>query len=251
MLKLIKFEMIHSYRSFARVFAGYMIICVILPFLPYEISMIGTALTMFATFGISIAVFVTIIINFNNSMFKKPGYLTLTLPVTSHQLIISKIISTFIWLMITGVILFIGLFLLVFIMLIKEVGIPAVSIGEIFEAIGYLISTGIDVAGGEILLGIIQGIVSTVSTIIAMFTLITVVQTKYTRKNKTVWAFFIFFIYMFIGSYINTLIVGNVVFDGMDSFMNLSYYMIAISIVEAVVFYFITIYIIDHQIEIE
>lgn len=247
MLKLIKFEMIHSYRNFIRVFAGYLIACVILPFLPMEISVVGTTIIVFATFGISIAVFVTIIINFNNSMYKKPGYLTLTLPVTSHQLIISKVISTFIWLVITGIILFLGLFALILLIMTKEYGAMGIVIGEVFSELVYLTRTGFEFAGAEIIIGLLQMFTTTISSIMGIFALITVIQTKYTRKNKTLWAFVIFFIYTFVISYLNTMLLDNFVYE----LMNLNYYLIAMSIVESVVFYSITIYVLNHQIELE
>ena len=45
------------------------------------------------TMAIIISTAINIALNYRNSMFKRPGYLTLTLPVTTHQLILSKVLA--------------------------------------------------------------------------------------------------------------------------------------------------------------
>lgn len=64
-------------------------------------------LTMFIV-GVYIFFFAVVMISFNKSMYKKPGYLTLTLPISTNQLILSKLIGSLIWFCLTGIILYIS-----------------------------------------------------------------------------------------------------------------------------------------------
>ena len=84
MLKLLKYEMIQSYRQYFLTLGIFLILCVLAPLLPDFISQVLSSLMIFAMLGISIAVLVNVITNFNRSMYKRPGYLTLTLPVSTE-----------------------------------------------------------------------------------------------------------------------------------------------------------------------
>ena len=75
MLKLLKYEMIQSYRQYFLTLGIFLILCVLAPLLPDFISQVLSSLMIFAMLGISIAVLVNVITNFNRSMYKRPGYL--------------------------------------------------------------------------------------------------------------------------------------------------------------------------------
>jgi hypothetical protein len=47
---------------------------------------------------------ISVISNFNKSMFKDQGYLTFTLPVTSNQLLFSKALCSFLWILLSYII---------------------------------------------------------------------------------------------------------------------------------------------------
>lgn len=47
---------------------------------------------------------ISVISNFNKSMFKDQGYLTFTLPVTSNQLLFSKALCSFFWILLSYII---------------------------------------------------------------------------------------------------------------------------------------------------
>ncbi|MEG0239987.1 hypothetical protein [Anaerorhabdus sp.] len=255
MLKLIKYEMIHSYRNFALVFGIFLLACLIVPFLPYDISAIGASIIIFAFFGISIAVFVTIIKNYNTSMFKKPGYLTLTLPVSSHELVLSKVISAFLWLTITSIVLAVGIMILVFAIITVE-GVP-INMNEFFNAINYAFGR-IDL--GVFLIGLVQGILEGLVIILGLFVLVTAVQTKYTRNHKTAISFLIFIAYTVIMSFIGmnlpiSMQESGFIFEVMEygkiSSISINWYLMIMTIVEIVAFYGITVYILEKKIEIE
>ena len=69
MLKLLKYEMIQSYRQYFLTLGIFLILCVLAPLLPDFISQVLSSLMIFAMLGISIAVLVNVITNFNRSMF--------------------------------------------------------------------------------------------------------------------------------------------------------------------------------------
>ena len=120
MLKLLKYEMIHSWRSFGIIYIIFLAACVLAPFLwdggRMEFSnnaamMVGTIAMMvivLMTFAIILSTMVNIVLNYRNSMFRHPGYLTLTLPVSTHQLILSKVLADIIWLFVAGLVLAAG-----------------------------------------------------------------------------------------------------------------------------------------------
>ncbi|RDU22318.1 hypothetical protein [Anaerosacchariphilus polymeriproducens] len=62
----------------------------------------------------SIITFVIIVVRFYKSLFSDEGYLTFTLPVTTNQLLISKIGVAFIWCLINTVSVILSVFILVF-----------------------------------------------------------------------------------------------------------------------------------------
>ena len=90
MLKLLKYEIIQSYRQYLLTFAIFLIMCTLTPWMPDFISGILLTLLIIAFMGISIAINVNVILNFNRSMYKRPGYLTLTLPVSTNKLVAAK-----------------------------------------------------------------------------------------------------------------------------------------------------------------
>lgn len=119
MLKLMKYEFIHSMRSFLISFCVFWGACLLLPLFTEEIIPDIPLLSFMVAFGftvlvmgISLALIISIFTHYYHSMFKRPAYLTLTLPVSSLQLISSKLIVSFIWLILGGIALFFGIFLM-------------------------------------------------------------------------------------------------------------------------------------------
>lgn len=124
MLKLMKYEFIHSMRTFLLSFIIFLGVCFVYPFLTIDVfndyaemtagrSLIFILLNfsfIFLIIGILIALDISVVLNFHRSMFKRPAYLSLTLPVSTTQLILSKVIVSVIWLLIGMVVLMFGVF---------------------------------------------------------------------------------------------------------------------------------------------
>lgn len=242
MLKLIKYELIGSYRQYLLTFLLFLIGCIVIPLLPSGMGEVASGFFMLALFGIAISIFVNFILTFNNSMFKRPGYLTLTLPVTSNQLIISKVIGAFIWSAIAGIVLLIGLSILMVIL-------TNASFGVLFKALGELIrelSQHIPMLLRELSIMV----VSTVSLVLSLYFTVTLTHTRFIPKYKTFIGIAGYFIVsMILGYILSAPVVSNFILslDAMGYFL----VQMLVNVVMIVGFFFGTKYLIDTQIEVE
>lgn len=129
----------------------------------------------FAIIGVSIGITLYLAIHFYKSMFTDEGYLTHTLPVSSHQLLISKILPMMAWTVISmlGILVSIGIFggmAFAFLLpdevtwsefyramaeLIAEIGLSAGEWAELITSIVFLGLAGI-INGAMIIVGSIS-----------------------------------------------------------------------------------------------
>lgn len=79
-----------------------------------SLSMSALMLYFFALIGIACAAYIFVIVRFYKTMYSDEGYLTHTLPVTVHTLIIGKGLAAMIWLCITYTMLMASILFLVF-----------------------------------------------------------------------------------------------------------------------------------------
>ena len=158
--KLIKYDIRAGWRDFAGIYMAIILGVLILPFLFKNIS--NTLVNVIAGFiaaGIVTATIVIIIINlftiFNTNVFSKAGYLTMTLPVTSLQIVFSKLLVSAMWIVLTGIVSIIGL--IIFISMIGEIHVSGIA-----EAIQDLIST----MDGKGFLAVILIVIAVISSIV-------------------------------------------------------------------------------------
>ncbi len=99
--KLIKHELRHSARYTMSIYIAVTVISAVM-----GLSLLSSAtwLGVMSCFALYAAGFITVIVtlvsvikNFYDTLFGRQGYLTLTLPVKSSELLISKVIVSFIW----------------------------------------------------------------------------------------------------------------------------------------------------------
>lgn len=252
MLKLLKYEMIQNYRSFAAIFAIFLIACFSLPFLPMNAFEIANTVMVFVVTGISISIFVTIIKGYYSSMFQKPGYLTLTLPMSTHQIVLSKIIAAFIWWTLTIVVICFGMLSMITIYSVKNLNQNVIE--QTFEVakitLSYLGLYNIQ----TVLIILLNILTSLMTSITGLFALVTIVQTKYTRKHKVLAGFGIYVLYSIIINFVlNRLIYPNdIAYNFTYTTLGQVFYIgILVSIIQVVIYYFVTIYIVNNKIEIE
>ena len=251
MLKLIKYDIMQNYHIYFVEYALYLILCLVVPFLPDTLSSI---VLMFMTLFVMIVIFFnigTIIYNYYQSMFGKQAYLTLTLPYNTHELFASKVIAAFLWIIISFLILFLGMVISGLLL-----GSQYVDLQEFFKLMSF---------SGDVFTQFMmswdfwQAILLMLLTILAFvltgFTLCTIVQTKYTRKNKLLWLIGIFFVFSMIFNYLNIVIV-NTSWYQQFYYMTMGYlgfwFIESLgTIIWVIIAYFVNVYILEHMIEIQ
>lgn len=246
MLKLMKYEFIHSMRSFLLSFFVFWIACMLLPLFTGEylpaipffsglIALVFTVLTM----GIILALFISIITRYYYSMFKRPAYLTLTLPVSSWQLIGSKIVVSYLWLIIGSfaLLLGIGLAALMTALITQDVSLGVVLklIPDVINSIVQKIFNGFPAFLENSLLAA----VGIYYVIISIYFSLTAVHTKFCRRYRLVVALVIWFAL--------ELIISQIRNQMADTFAVMMIYNLSVSIILTAA----TVFIIDHHLEIE
>lgn len=107
--KLIKYDIRSTWRDFAAVYLSILLGVLILPqlfnhFSHSVINMVGGFIAM----GIVITTIVVMVVMlfriFNTNVFSREGYLTMTLPVTATQVVVSKLLVSTMWIVLTGIV---------------------------------------------------------------------------------------------------------------------------------------------------
>ena len=110
------------------------------------LSVIAVALVAFGIFAVTI---ISVINNFNKSMFKDQGYLTFTLPVTSGQLLFAKAFCSFLWILLSYLVL-IGLFAGIYAYAASQVDDESIAMVKI------LLSTIVELPDTGTIIGVIS-----------------------------------------------------------------------------------------------
>ena len=113
------------------------------------------------TLGIS--TLILIIRRFKGSVYDRPGYLTLTLPVSEHQIILAKLLGAFIWSLISSAVFVLSIYIIV--VIIEPNFIDFLAFKDLFQQ--YLDSIG---------LYLISFILSTISGILCIYLAISIGQ---------------------------------------------------------------------------
>ena len=196
MLNVIKYDILQNYRIYIIEYVVYLITCIILPFIPQNIVFIPMFLLLLLVWAMILLNFVTIFYNFYKSMYSNKGYLTMTSPLSSHELLLGKIFAGIIWIIISFVILFLGFGLIALMFSIMENSVLE-QLSFLLKALSQLVST---VYFYE---GILAIIIFIISFITVGFTVLTIIQTKFTRKHKAIWA---------IVAYVALIVINNIFF---------------------------------------
>lgn len=253
MLKLMKYEFIHSMRTFFIAFGVFLLGCLLFPFfvtlkifanVPVISVVFGIGFSVLIL-GICIALFVSIFMNYYRSMFGKPGYLTLTLPVTSLQLIMSKVIMSIVWLAIGIFILVAGMFLMSITMALLE---SSLNLVELWRGIGVLVCDFMNYIASDpiqIITNILVFITTLVFIVTSIYFSLTLTHTKWLKNHRVLFGIVVYFILNFVIERIMDMCFGVYFTDTLT--MNLVLFYLVIDIA----FIFATTYIVDHHIEIE
>ena len=249
MLNVIKYDILQNYRIYIIEYVVYLITCIILPFIPQNIVFIPMFLLLLLVWAMILLNFVTIFYNFYKSMYSNKGYLTMTLPLSSHELLLGKIFAGIIWIIISFVILFLGFGLIALMFSIMENSVLE-QLSFLLKALSQLVST---VYCYE---GILAIIIFIISFITVGFTVLTIIQTKFTRKHKAIWA---------IVAYVALIVINNILryafvkiiaifglYNTIGNILQITGPILPtalISLIQSTILYFVSIYVLDNMLE--
>ena len=249
MLNVIKYDILQNYRIYIIEYVVYLITCIILTFIPQNIVFIPMFLLLLLVWAMILLNFVTIFYNFYKSMYSNKGYLTMTLPLSSHELLLGKIFAGIIWIIISFVILFLGFGLIALMFSIMENSVLE-QLSFLLEALSQLVST---VYFYE---GILAIIIFIISFITVGFTVLTIIQTKFTRKHKAIWA---------IVAYVALIVINNILryafvkiiaifglYNTIGNILQITGPILPtalISLIQSTILYFVSIYVLDNMLE--
>ncbi|MFV0479355.1 MAG: hypothetical protein ACK5LZ_02130 [Anaerorhabdus sp.] len=193
MLKLIKHEILGAYRSLGKIYLVGIILSIVGAIAIGDYNARATEdlqtmiflLTMLGVLGIFVAIYVWIITNFYRSMYKKPGYLTLTLPYDAKTILGSKLIVCFIIGVITGIFATICIMIFLF-PLLRYLIISLNEMGMNGTELFMLIVEGISFSS-TFAIQMLNGFVTSVLSFMFPFALMTFVQTQLTKKMRFLW----------------------------------------------------------------
>jgi hypothetical protein len=202
--KLIKYDIRSTWRDFAGVYLSILLGVLILPplFNHFNNPFVNTVAGFIAT-GIVIATIVVMILTlfkiFNRNVLSKEGYLTMTLPVTSAQIVVSKLLVSTMWIILTGIVSAIGICIFV-------LNMNVAPLTEIYDAIQKVLSM-IDSRGVlAIILMVIAMIASAVKEIAKLFLACSIAHLKQLNRFRVPAGILSYFVF----SWLETLIVQAV-----------------------------------------
>ena len=187
--------------------------------------------------GAWIATLVIIIRRFYKNVFGCEGYLTLTLPVSSYQLILSKLLASFIWTVFNAIVLVIGITLLV---------LPISGVERFLMALPYFASL---FTPTEWLIIFICFILSSLSGILMIYLAIAVGQLFTDRR--ALMGFVAWFAIAIIVIILSKTISSQLTRDTSDISINLFTYSGIECLIEGIVFYFATNYLLKDKLNIQ
>ena len=226
--KLIKHEMsetsriilpLIAYSLIAGIVAGGLIAGIIYasasveasPLMTLLVSSMGitTFILILAIFAVSTAVFIILIYRFYKTMFSDEGYLTFTLPVLPGNIVFSKFITAYIWIILTALAVIIDIGIIA-VTATLSIGVsPALILSFIKEI--YLSIAGAIVSDGYIIPYLIETVIyALISPMLAILTAYTAVTIgcQLTSKHKLLASIGFYFVINTCSSIIFSVISG-------------------------------------------
>lgn len=249
-LKLWKYEIKCSYRSYVLMYAVLLLASL---FINTNSSFINSILTLIYTLMIVITVIMTMVLvirNYNQSMFQRPGYLTMTLPVSTQKIVLVKILNATLTLLVSYFVIALSVLILI-------CRIGAIDLG----AIGHFFGTMLHEIPLEGWLVFVNLTLSLLQFICITYFIITFTHSCYVRKHRGVIAFVIFVVFNILLSFINDTLLGGTISGSMFFQVTETTYRVSnmqsliFSLVENLILivgaYFATSYFLDHKLEME
>lgn len=109
--------------------------------------------------GLLISTFFLVVTRFYKNVYGRQGYLTMTLPVTNHQIILSKLVSALIWYFLAGLVIILSIIIIV----------SLAATPELQANLHKIISAILSTEYGTVLLFILSGLIDTVAGILLTY----------------------------------------------------------------------------------
>ena len=212
MLKLLKHEFKVNRSAFLSFYVAVLVLAFILRFTNFsnviegETTAIVVGLLMliyiFCIIGCYVYVMVAIVRAFNKSMFKKQGYLALTLPISTSKLVLSKLLMAAFWIVISTIVV-----LLSFIIIIPDFSGVMSVIGEALATYGFDIT---------LWLMLLLLIFSLFEIILTFFFCCTFVNTKYVKGHRFIIGIGVYVAIYFVTSLMRNLFANKSAIDAIN-----------------------------------
>ncbi len=193
-------------------------------------TVIMTMLFIFGITSLLMAVVVSIVRNFSKSMFGKEAYLTQTLPVSSMQLVLSKLIVSVFWMIVSFIII-------------------EVSANIFWYVDSPYVKIGMDISLGDTMFGawganMLEGIFTWMFSVLQLFFVTTVVHTCYFHKHRFLSGAIIYFLIKYTETFVLHFLFGF-------SFLSDYFFQLILVIGLSGLYLFATCYLLDHKLEVE
>ncbi len=213
LFKIVKYDFKNNANTFWILYLALLLLSMITRYGGYNVAggqvalsvASGISMTLYTLLlvGTLVYLFVSIIKSYYVTMFKNAGYLTLTLPVSSAQLIIAKVINATIWLVLTAVATLLSLFILT---------TDYQQFAEILKVLPKYFDLG------KTLVWLLYIFVSYISSIMLIFLVITFVNSVWIKKYRGIIGVAAYFALSWALSSIESLITPKAAnFGGVDA----------------------------------
>ncbi|CCV64959.1 conserved hypothetical protein [Alteracholeplasma palmae J233] len=209
LFKLIKHELKSSYRNYVPIFVAVLIATGFVALSISNESINGIGLSFMIAMGLVFSLFILMFVNISKSlgdrMFGKPGYLLFTVPASTKDVVLSRIIANFLWVLASTIISMLPI--AVFILMIQGIANKQEG-GASFDAFEILLAVlGITKEANflDIMVAVIEKMMTFLHLIAAMFVAFTVSHTAYRGDKKKLVQIVIFIVLvtavnLFLGS---------------------------------------------------
>ena len=245
-VKLMKHEILASYRKFLPIYAAIIILSILTP-LTRDINqnaLFGSimSITVLMMGAVYLFTFYTLIINLGQRVFGKPGYLLFTTPASTLEIIAAKTIINMLWLMLSAIV---GAFAIFSFMFVAFDG----QIWDIFEGLFTMIGNN----PFETFTVIVAGITYCFYAIGILFFLFALLNMIYKGEKKILFGILLYFVIsqgvgmiagIFIGAYVT-------VFETLFSSIMDLWFFIGVYGIIGLALYVLTYLIIDKKLEIQ
>lgn len=202
------------------------------------VMLLGIMLALIA-YGIAVSIF--LLARFYRNKFTDEGYLTFTLPVTSHELVLSTLVNELVWSVITCAVIFVSLGMILFVGTAQTGVVNWEFLDGMRVEFAGVRGSFMDLSAGTAVLSAVSVVVSVIATPLMAMAAITI-GASIAQKHKILTAFGIYYgTNMAVGTLNNTaklaMSFGNDVVTGMQISMA---FQLLIYLTLAVGSYFVT-----------